>query len=67
MALASDTFPTFASQAEAEAYTDQTGDAYFEICYHLEGKLNLSRQAIHDLYAIAATSLSAKKTGARLK
>ena len=53
MALAFDSFPTFASQAEAEAYTDKTGDAYFEICYHLEGKLNLSRQAIHDLYANA--------------
>jgi hypothetical protein len=44
-------FPTFASLAEAEAYSDKTGDAYYEICYHLEGNLNLSRQAIHDLYA----------------
>jgi hypothetical protein len=56
MALDSDSFPTFASQAEVEAYTDKTGDAYFEIWYHLEGKLNLSRQAIHDLYANAPTA-----------
>lgn len=53
LAMEADSFPTFASQAEVEAYTDKTGDAYFEICYHLEGKLNLSRQAIHDLYGNA--------------
>lgn len=53
LAMEADSFPTFASQAEAEAYSDKTGDAYFEICYHLEGRLNLSRQAIHDLYANA--------------
>lgn len=46
-------FPTFASLAEAEAYSDKTGDAYFEICYHLEGKLNLCLEAMHDLYANA--------------
>ena len=46
-------FPTFASLAEAEAYSDKIGDAYFEICYHLEGNLNLCRAAIHDLYANA--------------
>jgi hypothetical protein len=56
MALNTNSFPTFASQAEVEAYSDKTGDAYFEICYHLEGKLNLSRQAIHDLYANAPTA-----------
>ncbi len=40
-------FPIFASLAEAEAYSEKTGDAYYEICYHLEGNINLSRQAIH--------------------
>ena len=49
-------FPTFASLAEAEAYSDKTGDAYFEICYHLEGKLNLCLNAIHDLYANAPST-----------
>jgi hypothetical protein len=34
-------FPTFASLKEAEAYSERAGDAYFEICYHLEGNLNL--------------------------
>ena len=53
MALALDSFPTFASQAEAEAYTDKTGDAYYEICYWLEGNLNLCIKAMHDLYANA--------------
>jgi len=53
LALEEDTFPTFGSLAEAEAYTDKTGDAYYEICYHLEGNLNLSRQTMHDLYANA--------------
>jgi len=56
MALGADSFPTFASLAEAEAYSDKTGDAYYEICYHLEGNLNLSRQAIHDLYANAPST-----------
>ncbi|MBI2929675.1 MAG: hypothetical protein HYY24_28775 [Verrucomicrobia bacterium] len=46
-------FPTFASLAEAEAYSDKTGDAYFEICYHLEGNLNVCLKAMHDLYANA--------------
>jgi len=49
-------FPTFASLAEAEAYSDGTGDAYFEICYHIEGNLNLCLKAIHDLYANASTT-----------
>lgn len=53
MASKSETFPTFASQAEAEAYSDNTGDPYFEICYHLEGNLNVSLKTIHDLYANA--------------
>jgi hypothetical protein len=44
-------FPTFRSPAEAEAYSERTGDAYFEICYHLEGRLNLCAQKLHDLYA----------------
>ena len=39
-------FPTFGSLAEAEAYSDETGDAYFEICYHLEGNLNLCLKVI---------------------
>jgi len=51
-------FPTFASLEEAEAYSDTTGDPYFEICYHLEGSLNVALKAIHDLYANA---LSAKR------
>ena len=37
-------FPSFGSVAEAEAYSDHKGDAYYAICYHLEGKLNVSRQ-----------------------
>ena len=49
-------FPTFGSLVEAEAYSDKTGDAYFEICYHLEGKLNLCLKAIHDLYTNAPTT-----------
>jgi hypothetical protein len=49
-------FPTFASLAEAEAYSDKTGDAYFEICYHLEGNLNLCIKAMHDLYANAPST-----------
>lgn len=48
-----DSFPTFASLAEAEAYSDKTGDAYFEICYCLEGNLNLCIAAMHDLYVDA--------------
>jgi hypothetical protein len=46
--------PIFGSQAEAEAYTNKTGDAYFELCYHLEGRLNRCASAVHDLYAHAA-------------
>jgi len=46
-------FPTFASLAEAEAYSDKAGDAYYEICYHLEGNLNLCIKAMHDLYSNA--------------
>jgi hypothetical protein len=49
-------FPTFASLAEAEAYSDKTGDAYYEICYHLEGNLNLCIAAMHDLYAQASST-----------
>jgi hypothetical protein len=49
-------FPIFASQAEAEAYSDQTRDDYFEICYHLEGKLNLCLNAMRDLYANAPST-----------
>ena len=48
--------PTFSSLAEAEAYSGKTGDAYFEICYHLEGKLNLCLKAMHDLYANAPST-----------
>jgi len=53
-------FPIFASLAEAEAYSDQTGDAYFEICYHLEGSLNLCNQVMYDLYANAPAAKRAK-------
>ncbi len=49
-------FPTFTSLAEAEAYSDKTGDAYFEICYDLEGNLNLCIEAMHDLYASAPST-----------
>src|ERR1039457_313425 len=49
-------FPTFASQAEAEAYSGKTGDAYYEICYHLEGNLNLCLKAMHDLYSNAPST-----------
>ena len=49
-------FPTFGSLAEAEAYSEQNGDAYYEICYHLEGQLNLSLAAMHDLYARASSA-----------
>ncbi len=51
-----ETFPTFASRAEAEAYSEKVGDAYFEVCYYLEGQLNLCLQCMHDLYAKAAPS-----------
>src|SRR5689334_613293 len=50
---AKDRFPIFASLAEAEAYSDKAGDHYFEICYHLEGKLNRCIKAKHELYANA--------------
>ena len=53
MAASADFFPTFASLTEAEAYSDKVGDAYFEICYHLEGNMNLCIKAMHDLYANA--------------
>lgn len=46
-------FPIFGSLAEAEAFSDQTGDAYYEICYHMEGHLNVCLMAMHDLYANA--------------
>lgn len=49
-------FPTFASQAEVEAYSDETGDAYYEICYWLEGNLNLCIKAMHDLYVNAPST-----------
>jgi hypothetical protein len=43
-------FPIFASQEEAEAYSNRTGDAYFQICYWLEGRLNLCEQEMHEIY-----------------
>jgi hypothetical protein len=49
-------FPIFASLAEAEGHSDKIGDAYFEICYHLEGNLNLCIKAMHDLYANAPST-----------
>jgi hypothetical protein len=49
-------FPTFTSLAEAEAYSDKVGDTYFEICYYLEGKLNVCLMATHDRYAGAASA-----------
>lgn len=54
------TFPTFCSLAEAEAYSDQTGDPYFEICYHLEGRLNVALKTMHDHYAEGSPSKRAK-------
>jgi len=57
-------FPIFSSLAEAEIYSDKKDDAYFEICYHLEGDLNVSGKAIHDLYANApSTKRSRMQTG----
>jgi hypothetical protein len=57
-------FPTFASLEEAEAYSDKTGDAYFELCYHLEGNMNLCLQATRNLYANApATKRPKMQTG----
>jgi len=44
-------FPIFASREEAEAYSDKTGDSYYEICYWIEGKLNLCGMAMRDAYA----------------
>jgi hypothetical protein len=49
-------FPTFASLAEAEAYSKKLNDAYFEICYHIEGELNLCLAAMHNLYGDAPPS-----------
>jgi hypothetical protein len=49
-------FPTFGSLTEAEAYSYKTGDAYFEICYHLEGNLNLCMAEMRGLYADASSS-----------
>lgn len=46
-------FPAFASLAEAQAYSDKTGDNYFEICYLLEDNLNHSLQVMHNLYVNA--------------
>jgi hypothetical protein len=43
-------FPIFASRDEVEAYSDKVGDAYYEICYWLEGRLNLCVMAMHDAY-----------------
>jgi hypothetical protein len=53
-------FPTFGSLAEAEAYSDTTGDAYFEICYHLEGKLDLCTAEMRALYANGSSSVRTK-------
>lgn len=53
-------FPTFALLAEAEAYSDKTGDAYFEVCFHIEGSLNVSLKAIHSLYANAPSATRPK-------
>jgi hypothetical protein len=43
-------FPTFKSSTEAEQFSGQANDAYFEICYHIEGKLNLCLQEMLKLY-----------------
>ncbi len=43
-------FPIFATREEAEAYADTTGDAYYEICYWLEGRLNLCLATLNDVY-----------------
>jgi hypothetical protein len=47
-------FPIFGSLAEAEAYSDETGDAYFEICYHLEGNLVWDQSPISQLNNLPA-------------
>jgi hypothetical protein len=44
-------FPIFSSREEAEAYSDQAGDSYYEICYFLEGQLNLSLMTMQEAYA----------------
>jgi hypothetical protein len=67
MALGSDSFPTFGSLAEVEAYSDKIGDAYFEICYHLEGNLNLCIKAMHDLYANAPSTKRPKMQTGRVR
>lgn len=46
-------FPTFGSLEEAEAYSEKAGDAYYEICYHLEGALNRCLSDMVGLYAEA--------------
>jgi hypothetical protein len=43
-------FPIFGTQEEAEAYSDQTGDAYSEMGHWLEGQLNLRLMEMHEAY-----------------
>jgi hypothetical protein len=52
-AASAEPFPIFASQADAEAYSEKVGDMYYECCYWLEGQLNMCLMAMHDLYASA--------------
>jgi hypothetical protein len=56
-------FPIFASRDEAEAYSDKTGDAYLEICYWLEGRLNLCLAAMNDDYAALQPAKRRLQTG----
>jgi hypothetical protein len=60
MALEWEDFPTFSSLAEAEAHADAKNDMYFEICYHLEGNLNLCIATMRDIYAKAVPSKRSK-------
>jgi len=56
-------FPIFASREEAEAYSDKMGDAYYEICYWLEGRLNLCGMAMRETYGRAAGAARAIQRG----
>jgi hypothetical protein len=52
-------FPIFATREEAQAYSKQVGDAYFEIAYCIEWALNDCAKKMRDQYA--ATPKTAPK------
>jgi len=56
-------FPIFASREEVEAYSDKSGDAYYEVCYWLEGQFNLCVMAMRDAYVEAAAGKRAMQSG----